>query len=134
MTGLPTPQPWLQSDLMSCLSDLTFKNDKLQGTIYIILQDMVAKYFSCTFPFFKYATNLYLLGIMHAAPPLARSPLASSYSSKKCLAKISIGYFTKLFTIYFYCSWVDDVSFQSPLVRPCTLLGTLSIVQALFVQ
>jgi len=36
---------------------------------------MVAKYFSCTFPLFKNATNLYLLGIMHAAPPLVKSRL-----------------------------------------------------------
>jgi len=56
---------------------------------------MVTKYFYCTFPLFKNATNLYLLGIMYAAPPLAKSPLISSYSSKKCLAKISVGYFTK---------------------------------------
>jgi len=43
---------------------------------------------------------------MHAAQPLAKSPLVSSYSSKKCLAKISVGYFTKWFTNYFYCWWV----------------------------
>jgi len=43
---------------------------------------MVAKYFSCTFLLFKNATNLQLLGIMHAAPPLAKSPLLSSYSRK----------------------------------------------------
>jgi len=66
----------------------------LQGTIYI-LQVMVAKYFSCTFLLFKNITNLKLLGIMHAAPPLAKSPLISSYSSKNCLAKISVAYFTK---------------------------------------
>jgi len=93
---------------------------------------MVAKYFSCTFPLFENAINLYLLGMMHAAPLLAKSPLISSYSSKKCLYKISVGYFTKWFTIHFYCWWVDDASFQSPIV-PCTLLGTLSIVQSSFV-
>jgi len=60
----------------------------LQGTIYI-LQAIVAKYFSCTF-LFKNVTNLQLLGIMHAAPPLAKSQLISSCSSKKCLAKIRI--------------------------------------------
>jgi len=70
---------------------------------------------------------------MHAAPPLTKSPLISSNRSKKCLAKISVGYFTNWFTIYFYCWWVDDVSFQSPLVSPCGLLGTLSNVQTLFV-
>jgi len=89
--------------------------------MYIILQSLLAKYFPCTFPLFKNATNLYLLGIMHAAPTLAKSLLISSYSSKKRLAKLSVGYLTKLFTIYFYCRWVEDVSFQSPLVRPCTL-------------
>ena len=56
---------------------------------------IVPKYFSCTFLLFKNATNLQLLGIMHAAPPLAKSQLISSYSSKKCLAKISVAYFTK---------------------------------------
>ena len=64
----------------------------MQGTIYIYkLQAMVAKYFSCTFLLFKNVTNLQLLGIMHAAPPLAKSQLiSSSCSSKKYLAKISI--------------------------------------------
>jgi len=70
---------------------------------------------------------------MHAAPPLVKYPLISSCSSKKYLAKISVAYFTKWFTIYFYCWWVEDVSFQSPLVSPCMLLGTLSIVQTSFV-
>jgi len=28
---------------------------------------------------------------------------------------------------------MGDVSFQSPIVRPCTVLGTLSIVQASFI-
>jgi len=27
-------------------------------------------------------------------------------------------------TIYFYCSWADDVSIQSPLINPCMLLGS----------
>jgi len=70
---------------------------------------------------------------MHAAPPLAKSPLISSYSSKKCWAKISVRYFTKWFTIYFYCWWVEGVSFKSPLVRSCTVLGTLSILQTSFI-
>jgi len=39
---------------------------------------------------------------MHAAPRLAKSLLISSYSSKKCSAKISLAYFTKLFITYFY--------------------------------
>jgi len=60
-----------------------------------ILQSMVAKHFSCTFLLFKNATNICLLGIVHAAPHLAKSLLISSYSSKKCLAKTSVGYFTK---------------------------------------
>ena len=70
---------------------------------------------------------------MHAPPALAKSLLISSYSSKKCLAKISVGYFKKWFTIYFYCWWVEDLSFQSPFVSSCMLLGTLSIVQTSFV-
>jgi len=32
---------------------------------------------------------------MHAGPALAKSPLISSHSSKKRLAKISAAYFTK---------------------------------------
>jgi len=40
---------------------------------------------------------------MHAAPPLAKSPLISSYSSKKCLTKINVDYLLKWFTIYLYC-------------------------------
>jgi len=70
---------------------------------------------------------------MHAAPPQTKSPLISFYNSKKYLAKISASFFSKWITIYFHCWWVDDVSFQSPLVSPCMLLGTLSIVQTLFV-
>ena len=69
---------------------------------------------------------------MHTAPSLAKSPLISSYSSKKCLAKISVASLLhKMIYNDFYCWWVDDVSFQSPLVSPCTPLGrsTLSIVQ-----
>jgi len=38
---------------------------------------------------------------MHAHPPLANSPIISSYSSKKCLPKISVAHFTKWFTISF---------------------------------
>jgi len=67
---------------------------------------------------------------MHAAPPLGKSPLISSYSSNKCLAKIGVAYFTKWFAIYFYCWWMEDVSFQSPLVSPsiayCWVLFRLS--------
>jgi len=66
--------------------------------------------------------------MIHAASTLAKSPLLSSYSSEKCLAKISVSYFTKWLTNYFYCWWVDDMSFQSSLVSPCLPLGTLSIV------
>jgi len=44
------------------------------------------------------------------------------------LAKISVVYFAKWFTTYFYCWWVDDVSFQFPYVSPSMLLDTLSIV------
>jgi len=93
---------------------------------------MLAKYFSCTFLLFKNATNLWLLGIMHADPSLAKSPFTSSYSSKKYLAEISVAYFTKWFTIYFYCWWVDDASFQFPLVSPCMLSGTLSTAKHRF--
>jgi len=55
---------------------------------------------------------------MHTVPPLAKSPLISSYSSKKCLAKISVAYFTKWFTIYFYCwcgGWILSISPCQPL-------------------
>jgi len=38
---------------------------------------------------------------MPAAPPLAKFSLISSYSSKKCLAKICSTLFTKWFTIFF---------------------------------
>jgi len=69
---------------------------------------------------------------MHAAPPLAKSPLISSYRSKKFLAKISVGYFTKWFTIYFYCWWAM-YPFNLPLSGPCMVLGTLSIVQTSFI-
>jgi len=39
--------------------------------------------------FTKNATNLSLLDIINAAPPLAKSPLISSCSSKKCLTKLA---------------------------------------------
>jgi len=66
-----------------------------------------------------------LLGIMHATSPLAKYPLISSYRSKRCLAKRIATPFTNWFTIYFYCGWTEDVSFQSPIVRPRVLFGTL---------
>ena len=65
-----------------------------QGTIYI-LQGMVAKYFLAHFCSLK----MLILDNMHAAPPLAKSALISSYSSKKCLAKISVAYFKKWFRL-----------------------------------
>jgi len=68
---------------------------------------------------------------MHAALP--KTPLISSYNSKNCFAKINVACFTKWFTICFYCWWMEDVSFQSPLVSLCLLLGTLSIAQTSFV-
>jgi len=50
---------------------------------------------------------------MHAALPLPKSPLISSYQQQKHLALISV------ISIYFYCWWMEDVSFQTPLAIPC---------------
>jgi len=57
---------------------------------------MVAKYFSCAFLLFKNATDLLLLGIVHAAPPLAKSPLISSYSSKNFWPKLAYSLLHKM--------------------------------------
>ena len=72
---------------------------------------------------------------MHAAPPAHPSQISIDVllQKQKCLAKISVAYFTKSFAINFYCWWVDDVYFQSPFVSPCILLGTFSIVHTSFV-
>jgi len=38
---------------------------------------------------------LMLLGIMHAFPPIPKSPLISSYKQQNIWPKISVAYFTK---------------------------------------
>jgi len=62
---------------------------------------------------------LMLLGIMHAAHPYQNLHWYPLTSSKNIRPKISIPYFAKMISIYFCCWWVEDVSFQSPLVGPC---------------
>jgi len=57
------------------------------------------KYFSCIFAY-----------AMHAALLLPKSPLISSYQQKKRY---------KVISICFYCWWVEDASFHSPIVGSC---------------
>jgi len=69
---------------------------------------------------FEKGTNLFnATGHHDAAPPLPKSPLISSYQQQKHLAKDYRSLLHKMISIYFYCWWVEDVSFQSPLVGPC---------------
>jgi len=55
---------------------------------------------------------------VHAAPPLAKSLFISSFSSKKCLPKISVGYLKKWFTIYFTADGWRICPFNLPLSAP----------------
>jgi len=48
----------------------------------------------------KLQVFLMLLGIMHAAPPLPKSPLISSYQQQKHWLKISVTYFTNDFNLF----------------------------------
>jgi len=58
------------------------------------------------------ALNCIMRCIMRAAPPLPKYPLISSYQKQKHLAQISV------ISIYFYCWWMEDVSFQTPFLPP----------------
>jgi len=104
----------------------------LQGTIYI-LQGMVIKYFSCTFLLFKNATNLSLLGIMRAVPPLAKSPLISSYGSKNVWPKLAWPTSQNDLQLLLLLMGGGCILSISP-CQPCMLLGAFSIVQTSFVQ
>jgi len=58
--------------------------------------------FLAHFRFFKKLQNfLMLLGIMHAASPLPKASLISSYKQQKVWPKISVANFTKLFQSIF---------------------------------
>ena len=59
-----------------------------------------------------------LLGIMHVASPLAKSPLISSYSSKKCLAKISVATSQNDLQFIFTADGWRMYSFNLPLSAP----------------
>jgi len=53
---------------------------------------------------------------MHAAPPQAKSPLISFYSSQKYLAKISVGFSTKRLQFIFT---VDEWMLYPLSISPC---------------
>jgi len=72
---------------VSAQIDVLFKPRNLTKTINIFLAHFR---FSKKLQIF-----LMLLGIMHAAPPLPKSPLISSYSIKNISPKIIAAYFTK---------------------------------------
>jgi len=55
---------------------------------------------------------------MHAAPPQAKSPLISFYNSKKCLAKISVGFFTNDLQFIFTADGWMMYPFNLPLSAP----------------
>jgi len=60
-----------------------------------------------------------LLGIMHAASPLPKSPVISSYQHQKHLAENYRSLLHKMISSYIYCWWVEDASLKSPFVGPC---------------
>ena len=63
-----------------------------------------------------------LLGIMHAAPPLPKSPLISSYKQQNIWPKISVAYFTKWFQyIFIVGGWSGGCIFS---ISPCRPLPT----------
>jgi len=53
---------------------------------------------------------------MHAAPPQAKTPLISFYSSQKYLAKISVGFLTKWLQFIFT---VDEWMLYPLSISPC---------------
>ena len=59
-----------------------------------------------------------LLGIMHAAPPLPKSPLISSYQRQNIWPKISVAYFTKWFQYMFSVGGWRMYPFNLPLLAP----------------
>ena len=79
------------------------------------------KCFSCTFSFFEKATNIFTAAGHHACSP---TPTKISIdilltAAKTFGLKIIVAFFTKTISIHFYCWWLQDVSFQSPLDGPC---------------
>jgi len=58
------------------------------------------------------------LGIMHAAPPLPKSPLISSYQQQNIWPKISVAYFTKWFQSIFTVAGWRTYPFNLPLFAP----------------
>ena len=73
--------------------DVLFKLRNVEKMINIFLAH---------FHFFKkLQIFLMLLGIMHAAPTLPKSPLISSYQQQNFWPKISVAYFTKWFLSIF---------------------------------
>jgi len=72
--------------------DVLFKSLNVTKTIIIFL---------ARFRFLKkLQIFLMLLGIMHADPPLPKSPLISSYQQQKHWLKISVTYFTIDFNLF----------------------------------
>ena len=59
-----------------------------------------------------------LLGIMHAAPPLPKCPLNSSYQQQKHRPKISVTYFTKWFQSIFTVDGWRTYHFNLLLLAP----------------
>ena len=97
----------LQGDLMSCLSWL-----KLQR-----------RYFSCIFPFFEKATNLFNAAGHYACSPTPYQNLHwyPPTSSKNIWSKISIAYFTKWFQSVFTVAVGGGCIFS---ISPCCPLHT----------
>ena len=94
----------LQRDFMSCSSRLT-----LQRRWIFFLHFSV---------FWKSYKSEMLLGIMHAAPPLPKSPLISSYQQQSIWPKISVAYFTKWFQSVFTVGGSRMYPFNLPLLAP----------------
>jgi len=90
--------------------DVLFKSLNVKKTINIFLAH---------FRFLKkLQIFLMLLSILHAAPPLPKSPLISSYQQQNIWPKISVAYFTKWFQRIFTVGGWRMYPFNLPLLAP----------------
>jgi len=103
--------------------DVLFKSLNVTKTINIFL----AHFRLLT----KQQIFLMLLGIMHAAPPLPKSPLISTYQQQNHWPKISVAYFTKWFQSIFTVGGWRTYPFNLPLLGPA-YISTQSCKRASF--
>ena len=78
------------------------------------------KCFSCTFPFFERATNIFnVTGHQACSPTRITISIDILLPATKAFGLKLAQPTSRMISIYFYCRWAEDESFQSPLVAPC---------------